>query len=140
MITASGLAARYGDHIIWSGCDLSISRGSFVAVVGPNGAGKSTLFRLLLGELPPAAGTLTVFGAPVRAGDPRIGYIPQSSSFDPEFSIDGRDFVGLWVDGYRWGLRVSGRANKRRIVDDAVAAVDAAAYADRALGRLSGGE
>ncbi|HKC18697.1 MAG TPA: ATP-binding cassette domain-containing protein [Candidatus Dormibacteraeota bacterium] len=140
VIAASDLAARYGNRTIWSGCDLSISRGSFVAVLGPNGAGKSTLFRLLLGELPPAEGRLAVFGSPVRAGDPRIGYIPQTSAFDPEFSIRGLDFVGLGIDGFRWGVRLSGRASKRRIVDDAVRAVDAAAYADRPVGRLSGGE
>lgn len=140
VVAASGLAVRYGDRIIWSGCDLSIARGSFVAVVGPNGAGKSTLFKVLLGELHPAEGNLEVFDAPVRSGDPRIGYIPQTSSFDPDFSIDGRDFVGLGVDGYRWGFRVAGWGARRRSVEDAVGAVDATAYADRPLGRLSGGE
>ncbi|HET9783306.1 MAG TPA: ATP-binding cassette domain-containing protein [Candidatus Dormibacteraeota bacterium] len=140
VIAASGLGVKYGARTIWSGCDLSVRRGSFVAVVGPNGAGKSTLFRVLLGELEPAEGKLEVFDSPVRAGDPRIGYIPQMSAFDPEFSIDGRDFVGLGVDGYRWGLRVSDWAEKRRRIDDAIAAVDAAAYARRPLGRMSGGE
>lgn len=140
VVVASGLAARYADRAIWSGSDVTIRRGSFTAVLGPNGAGKSTLFRLLLGQLPPARGQLLVFGSPVRSGDPRIGYIPQSSSFDPEFSIRGRDFVGLGLDGYRWGARLSGFGAKRRKVADAVEAVDAASYADRALGRMSGGE
>lgn len=140
MITASDLAVRYGNRTIWSGCNLSIGRGSFVAVLGPNGAGKSTLFRLLLGQLEPAHGSLSVLGARVHAGDPRIGYIPQASTFDPEFSVDGRDFVGLGIDGHRWGFRLAGSTRRRRMVDEAVAAVDAEAYADRPLGRLSGGE
>ncbi|HEX7138508.1 MAG TPA: ATP-binding cassette domain-containing protein [Vicinamibacterales bacterium] len=140
MIAASDLAVRYGQRTIWSGCDLSIHRGQFVAVVGPNGAGKSTLFKLLLGDLQPAEGEVEVFGSRPHAGDPRIGYIPQTSAFDQDFSIDGRDFVGLGIDGYRWGFRVSGWAAKRRQVDDAIAAVDAAAYAGRPLGRMSGGE
>ena len=140
VVAASGLAVKYGQRTIWSGCDLTVERGSFVAVLGPNGAGKSTLFKVLLGELHPAQGTLEVFGSHVRAGDPRIGYIPQTSTFDPEFSIDGRDFVGLGVDGYRWGFRVSGWNAMRRAVDDAVASVDATPFVGRPLGRMSGGE
>ena len=140
VVVAAGLGAGYADRTIWSGSDFAIPRGSLTAVLGPNGAGKSTLFKLLLGLLAPAHGQLEVFGSRVRAGDPRIGYVPQSSSFDPEFSIRGRDFVGLGLDGYRWGARLSGFAVKRRKVDDALQAVDAASYADRALGRMSGGE
>jgi zinc/manganese transport system ATP-binding protein len=139
-VEARGLAARYGDRLVWSGCDFAIARGSFTAVLGPNGAGKSTLFKLLLGQLAPAAGSLTVFGARPRAGDPRIGYIPQTSTFDPEFSIRGRDFVGLGVDGYRWGVPLMGGGEKGRVVDEAVDVVDASGYVDRPIGLLSGGE
>jgi zinc/manganese transport system ATP-binding protein len=140
VIEAGGLAAQYGERPVWSDCDFSIARGSFTAVLGPNGAGKSTLFRLLLGELAPAAGTLTVFGSRPRAGDPRIGYIPQTSTFDPDFSIRGRDFVGLGVDGFRWGVPLGGGAKKKRVVDDAVDVVEARGYVDRPIGLLSGGE
>ena len=140
VVEARGLAARYGNRVVWSGCDFAIARGSFTAVLGPNGAGKSTLFKLLLGQLAPAAGSLTVFGSRPRAGDPRIGYIPQTSTFDPDFSIRGREFVGLGVDGYRWGVPLGGGVEKRRVVDDAVAVVDASGYVDRPIGLLSGGE
>ena len=139
-VEAQGLAARYGDRLVWSGCDFAIARGSFTAVLGPNGAGKSTLFKLLLGQVAPAAGSLTVFGARPRAGDPRIGYIPQTSTFDPEFSIRGREFVGLGVDGYRWGVPLMGSGEKGRVVDEAVDVVDASGYVDRPIGLLSGGE
>ncbi|HEV2413950.1 MAG TPA: ATP-binding cassette domain-containing protein [Candidatus Dormibacteraeota bacterium] len=140
VVAASGLAAKYGQRTVWSGSEFVIRRGSFTAVLGPNGSGKSTLFKLLLGQLAPSEGRLTVFGSRVHAGHPRIGYIPQSSTFDPDFSIRGRDFVDLGIDGYRWGVPLTGWARKRKLVDSAVAAVDAAGYADRALGRLSGGE
>ena len=140
VIEASDLEARYGNRLVWSGCDFAIARGSFTAVLGPNGAGKSTLFKLLLGELAPAAGSLTVFGSRPRAGDPRIGYVPQTSTFDPDFSIRGRDFVGLGIDGYRWGIPLAGGAGKRHAIDDTVAEVDAGGYVDRPIGLLSGGE
>src|SRR6478735_989042 len=49
-------AVRVGGSILWSGVDLTVGRGEFVAVLGPNGAGKSTLLKVLLGLLPTAAG------------------------------------------------------------------------------------
>lgn len=38
---------------------LSVTRGDKIGLLGPNGAGKTTLVKLLVGELAPAAGTLT---------------------------------------------------------------------------------
>src|SRR5205807_6622212 len=103
-VTAAALAAGYRGRPVWSGADLTIPAGSFTAVLGPNGSGKSTLVRLILGLLPPLAGRLEVLGRPPRRGNPEIGYVAQGAGFDPEFSIRGRDFVGLGIDGHRWGL------------------------------------
>ena len=139
-IVARGLAAGYGSKPIWSGANFSIPSGSFTAILGPNGAGKSTLIRLILGLLQPLAGNLEVLGESPRRGNPRIGYVPQGSTFDPELSIRGRDFVGLGVDGHRWGVRLTGRAHVAAATDASIAAVGARGYADRQLGRLSGGE
>src|SRR5215471_12455827 len=44
------------------GIDISIANGETLALLGPNGAGKSTTIDMLLGLLPPDAGTVTVFG------------------------------------------------------------------------------
>ena len=140
VVSASRLGVKYGTRTVWSGSEFVIRKGTFTAVLGPNGSGKSTLFKLLLGQLPPAAGVLKVFGSTPKVGDPKIGYIPQGSNFDPEFSVRGRDFVGLGVDGHRWGVPLGGAARKRQEVEAAIASVDAQVYADRPLGRLSGGE
>jgi zinc/manganese transport system ATP-binding protein len=140
VVSAVGLAVRYGSRMVWSGADFAIRGGSFTAVLGPNGSGKSTLFKLLLGQLTPAAGELKLFGTTPRTGDPRIGYIPQASTFDPDFSIGGRDFVRLGIDGHRWGVALGGGARRHRMVDEAIESVEATAYADRPMGRLSGGE
>ena len=139
-VVASSLTASYGTRPIWSRATFSIPTGSFTAILGPNGAGKSTLIRMILGQLAPAAGRLEVLGKPPRRGNPKIGYIPQGSAFDPELSIRGRDFVGLGVDGHRWGVRVTGRVQAAAETAASIAAVSADAYADRQLGRLSGGE
>jgi zinc/manganese transport system ATP-binding protein len=139
-VDATDLAAAYGTRRIWSGATFSIPAGSFTAILGPNGSGKSTLIRMILGQIAPAAGRLDVLGEPPRRGNAAIGYIPQGSSFDPDLSIRGRDFVGLGLDGHRWGIRVTGRARARAQAGASIAAVGAEGYADRQLGRMSGGE
>jgi zinc/manganese transport system ATP-binding protein len=138
-IKADDLSAAYGAHVVWSRATFEIPTGSFTAILGPNGGGKSTLIRMILGRLPPARGRLEVLGQPPQRGNPKIGYIPQRSAFDPELSIRGEDFVNLGVDGHRWGVRIPG-SNARQAAGAAITAVGANDYAGRALGRLSGGE
>jgi zinc/manganese transport system ATP-binding protein len=141
-VTASDLAISYGARTIWSGATFSIPAGAFAVVLGPNGAGKSTLVKLLLGLLAPSAGRLEVLGQRPRRGSSTIGYVPQGVTFDPDFSIRGVDFVELGLDGHRWGLPLlSWRRPERRIaIAAAIEAVGATGYAERPMGRLSGGE
>jgi ABC-2 type transport system ATP-binding protein len=50
------------------GVDIEIAPGETVALLGPNGAGKSTTIDMLLGLLPPDAGTVSLFGqSPAKA-------------------------------------------------------------------------
>jgi zinc/manganese transport system ATP-binding protein len=130
-IVASDLAAGYGSRAVWSQASFSIPAGSFTAILGPNGAGKSTLIRLILGQIPPISGHLEVLGEAPRRGNPRIGYIPQASNFDPELSIRGRDFVGLGIDGHRWGVRLSRRRQVAAAAEASIYAVGAEEYAGR---------
>ena len=140
-IVAQDLTASYGSRPVWSHGTFAIPSGSFTAILGPNGAGKSTLIRMILGQLEPAGGHLEVLGHQPRRGNPKIGYVPQGSAFDPELSIRGRDFVGLGLDGHRWGLPLpSGAGARAAAVDAAISSVGAEGYAERPLGRLSGGE
>jgi ATPase subunit of ABC transporter with duplicated ATPase domains len=48
-LTVRGLRKAYGREL-FGGLNITLERGSRVAVAGPNGAGKTTLFRILLGE------------------------------------------------------------------------------------------
>jgi len=141
VVAASGLSAAYGTRTIWEGAEFAVAPGEFVGVLGPNGAGKSTLFRLLLGLMPPHAGTLTVLGEPPRRGNPSIGYVPQRRPLDPDVRLAGTEFVRLGLTGNRWGVgRPSDRPRVRAAVADAVRAVGAEDYADQPAGTLSGGE
>lgn len=142
VITAENVAVRLGERTIWSEANFRIAAGEFVAILGPNGAGKSTLLRLLLGLIRPSVGRVRVLGREPRLGSPFVGYMPQRRVLDPEQAVSGRDFIALGLDGHEWGFALPNAANrrKREQVQTALTAVEAAAYADRPIGQLSGGE
>lgn len=60
VIEAKGLTKSFGPLPIVKNLDLRVMRGDRVAFVGPNGVGKTTLLRLLTGETPPDAGTVSL--------------------------------------------------------------------------------
>jgi ATP-binding cassette subfamily F protein uup len=53
-----GVSFAYGPRQIVRDFSTSIMRGDRVGIIGPNGAGKTTLLRILLGQLPPQAGSV----------------------------------------------------------------------------------
>jgi zinc/manganese transport system ATP-binding protein len=118
---------------------LTIKQGEFVGVLGPNGAGKTTLMRAVLGLLPPSAGTIRVFGAAPRRGNPDIGYLPQVRTVLPDLRVRGLDFIGSSVHGERWGVPSLGRADHVMIAKT-LAAAGAADLGARPLAEMSGGE
>jgi zinc/manganese transport system ATP-binding protein len=139
---------QLGGRFIWRWVDLAIQAGEFVAILGPNGAGKSTLLKTLLGVLPLAEGSISVFGTAVRRGNRAIGYLPQRRNFDPDLRVRGLDLVRLGIEGSRWGVPIpfAARLGSNRAQDTArrVAAalemVGGTAYAGRPIGEMSGGE
>ena len=62
LLTAQGLAKRFGGVQAVRDLSLVAAAGSVLAVIGPNGAGKSTLLNLLSGIYQPDAGTLSLAG------------------------------------------------------------------------------
>lgn len=129
----------FGARTLWSGLDLDVAAGEFVAVLGPNGSGKTSLLKVLLGLQRLTAGTVEVMGRAPRRGGSTVGYVPQQTGFDRDLPIRGCDLVALGLDGHRWGLPWPS-ARRRRRVAAAVAEVGATSFADHPVGRLSGGE
>ena len=74
---------QFGGVVAVDNLNLEINQGEIVALIGPNGAGKSTLIKSILGQQ--EYDGVIAFSAPGmrHRKPPRIGYVPQSPSFDP---------------------------------------------------------
>jgi zinc/manganese transport system ATP-binding protein len=134
-----GAGLAYGGRRLWQNLDVVVAPGEFMAVLGPNGSGKTSLVKVLLGLVPLTSGSVDVCGLPPWRGSSSIGYIPQQKGFDRDLPIRGIDLVRLGLDGHRWGFAFP-NAQRRRRVEDAVAAVGATDFARSPIGMLSGGE
>jgi ATP-binding cassette subfamily F protein uup len=66
------VTARVGTRTLFSGLTFKLAAGERIGIVGRNGLGKTTLLRMILGEVPAAAGTVEV-GARTE-----INYVDQS--------------------------------------------------------------
>lgn len=132
-------AVRLGGRTVWSGVDLEVEEGEFVAILGPNGAGKSTLLKALLGVMPLSEGSVRVFGRTVHRGSAEVGYLPQRRRYDPDLRIRAADLVRLGLDGNRWGMSLPSAASDRK-VEEIIDLVGASLHRNRPIGELSGGE
>ncbi|MFJ8467294.1 metal ABC transporter ATP-binding protein [Streptomyces swartbergensis] len=139
VISLRGAALSYGGRVLWQGLELDVRPGEFLAVLGPNGSGKTSLLRAVLGGRQLCAGTLTVLGRPPRKGSRHIGYVPQQATLSAHALLRARDLIRFGIDGHGFGPRLRSGAVRRR-VDEVLASVGAAAYADVPVGLLSGGE
>jgi NitT/TauT family transport system ATP-binding protein len=88
-IRAAGLDVGYpgaaGIHKVLVDLDLEVAEGEFLTIIGPSGCGKSTLLRVVADLLPPASGTIEIFGdSPVLARRRRdVGFVFQDSTLLP---------------------------------------------------------
>ncbi|MEM7532318.1 MAG: metal ABC transporter ATP-binding protein [Chloroflexota bacterium] len=117
---------------------LDVKRGDQIAVVGPNGAGKSTLFNVITGFVKPTRGQVNVYGSTPKEHI-CIGYVPQRNQIDWRFPVSVYDVVMMGRVG-QIGLFRRARQQDRKLVMDALAAVDMAHLAKRQIGELSGGQ
>lgn len=80
MIQATGVSFQYSNRPILTDVSFSIKSGEFVAITGTNGSGKSTLLKLLLQELQPQKGSITIFNQEVTQFKEwnKLGYVAQA--------------------------------------------------------------
>src|SRR5438309_7057002 len=96
LIDLHNVSRWYGSHQALRDVSLHLESGR-IGLLGPNGAGKSTLMKILLGLLPPSAGTGRVLDLDIQTAGVALrralGYMPEADALVP--GMQGSEYVAL---------------------------------------------
>ncbi|WP_416197397.1 MAG: ABC-type multidrug transport system, ATPase component [Sporanaerobacter sp.] len=91
-IKLENISKKYKGVKALDNINLEINSPAMIGFVGPNGAGKSTLMKMLVGQLLPTSGSITVDGVPLNKNEKhlkeRLGYLPQDFGLYEELTVE----------------------------------------------------
>ncbi len=135
-IELSGVNKYYGAYHALKGIDLSIPKGTFVALVGPSGCGKSTLLRSLAGLESISRGDLLIAGERMNGVPPRkrdLAMVFQSYALYPHMTVEQNLTYSLKINGV-------GKAARKKAADEVAAVTGLTDLLHRYPRELSGGQ
>ena len=134
MLEIRNLSKSYGDTRAIGDLSFTIEEKEFVCVVGPSGCGKTTLLKCMSGLLPPTSGEVLLHDKPVTRPPEEMALVFQeySRSLMPWMSV--RNNVTLPLRHKKLD-----KAERSRLVEEAVEAVGLSGNLDRYPWQLSGG-
>lgn len=136
-LRVQNLSVKIGNDQILSDVNMHVHCGQLVALIGPNGAGKSTLIKAILGQR--EYDGVIAFSCPGSRGrNMKIGYVPQSPTFDPGDPISVADLFACCHSHRPAFLGVS-KKDREKIVE-CLDRVHGSDLIDKRVGTLSGGE
>ena len=131
------LSVTIGSERILHDVNMHVHCGELVALIGPNGAGKSTFLKAVLGQRDYDG--VIAFSAPgQRERRPRIGYVPQSPTFDPGDPVTVADLFACCMSKRPAFLGLSKSMGAK--VLECLERVHGEELIDKRVGTLSGGE
>ena len=81
LLTLQDVSKAFGMNRILSGVNLTLKEGSRMGLVGVNGSGKSTLMKIIVGELAPDSGTISLVKGT------QVGLLTQQADIDSELNV-----------------------------------------------------
>src|SRR3984957_639983 len=118
------------------GVSLTVAAGEFLTLLGPSGSGKTTTLMMIAGFETPSRGDITIDGESVVTLPPprrNIGMVFQNYALFPHLSA---------ADNIGFPLRQRGvvKAEREKLVREALALVQLPGHGERYPGQLSGGQ
>jgi putative spermidine/putrescine transport system ATP-binding protein len=135
-VSLRGISKRFGDVSAVQDLDIEIQKGEFFSMLGPSGSGKTTVLRLIAGFEEPTSGDVILHGANVTRAAPfdrEVNTVFQDYALFPHLSI--ADNVG-----YGLAVRKVDKAERTKLVAEALDQVQLSHVADRKPSQLSGGQ
>ena len=136
-LRVQGMSVKIGNQQILKDVGLHVHCGELIALIGPNGAGKSTLLKAILGQQE-YDGVISFAMPGQRNRKPKIGYVPQSPTFDPGDPVTVADLFACCMSKRPAFFGLS--SSMRRQVTECLSRVHAEELIDKRVGVLSGGE
>lgn len=81
LLNATDISKSYTVKPLLSNLSYAINEGDKIGLIGVNGTGKSTLLKITAGAEEADSGKI------ILTGGVRIGYLPQSPAYNPEFTV-----------------------------------------------------
>jgi len=136
-LRVNDLCVKIGSQTILENISMHAHCGEMIALIGPNGAGKSTFLKAILGQQE-AAGVISFSVPGQRNRKPKIGYVPQSPTFDPGDPVTVADLFVCCMSKRPAFLGLSKKM--RRKITECLERVHGEDLIDKRVGTLSGGE
>ncbi len=139
LLEIKGLSKSYDGREVVKGVDISVKRGEIVGLLGPNGAGKTTTFYMVVGVIPPKAGSIIfdnydITSLPIHARARfGIGYLSQEPSIFRKLTVEDNIMAILET------LPI-GKAERRRRLTSLLEELNISRLAKSRAYTLSGGE
>lgn len=136
VVKIENLVKRYGDLVAVDHFNLEIEEGEIFGLLGPNGSGKSTTIHCLLSLLTYDKGHIEIFGKEMTPTSydikKDIGIIMQNVAVFEELTVYEN------ID-YFCGLYIKNKAERKRLVEEAIEFVGLTEYRKFYPKKLSGG-
>ncbi|UOQ59805.1 ABC transporter ATP-binding protein [Leucobacter rhizosphaerae] len=135
-VSVQGVLKQFGDFTAVKDLDIEIRAGEFFSMLGPSGSGKTTVLRMIAGFEEPTAGKILLHGTDVTRTAPfdrEVNTVFQDYALFPHLTISENVAYGLKVRGIS-------KAERARLVGEALEQVQLGHVADRRPSQLSGGQ
>ena len=138
-IEVKNLSLGYANALNSNPITFTIKLGEWTGIVGQNGTGKSTLFKVLLGQLEPLEGVVTICSKKPGSNNNLIGYIPQNRELNTAPKMCASTLIKASYKANSWGIPIYNSSFKQKL-KSLVNLVGIQPYLHQPLEKLSGGQ